>query len=427
MIRPVLAVVILTVGAASALAQEQAAPPAPSSKVPTPPPMRFEWVQEGPADKCGDGCRSWVAAVGQIAPQTAADFRKFAEGRDLKGATVVIDSPGGAVLASLELGREFRRLGVTTTVGKTNPLVAAEGEAARVTLQPRAICSSMCAFVLLGGVGRHVPPEARVVVHQIWPSASRPDPTAATYTARDLARIERELGQIARYTIEMGGDIELFETAMRIPPWEALRPLSPEELRRMKLHSADTAFGPLAAAPAGSSPPPSGAASAAPAEPAPTPDRAWTLLERSGRPLLARRYPLTIEGEEIGLFELALTCSNSPENYGILYQERRRASAPSSDPDKLSEVAIVAGRTRALLKVQSSGPAPTGSGMRTIASGRIPASLFVDYAAGRAPTIAVTTKTDGNVRTDIRVGSVGFSASLEKMLEKCRTTAKSAP
>jgi hypothetical protein len=57
----------------------------------------------------------------------------------------------------------------------------------------------------------------------------------------------------------------------------------------------------------------------------------------------------------------------------------------------------------------------------------MPASLFTDFAAGRAATIAVTTKTGANVRTDIRIGSVGFSNNLEKMLEKCRTTAKASP
>jgi hypothetical protein len=423
MIGRIAAAFLLSFGAASVLAQEPAPRPAP----PGAPPMRFAWVQEGPADKCGDACRSWIAAVGQIVPQTAADFRKFAEGRDVAGATVVLDSPGGAVLASLELGREFRRLGVTTTVGKSVPLSTVPGENPRMTLQTRATCGSMCPFLLLAGVRRHVPPDARVVVHQIWPSASRPDATAATYTARELARVERELGLIARYTIDMGGDIELFETAMRIPPWEALRPLTPEELRRMKLHTADTAFGPLAAAPAGSSPKTAAAPATAPATTAPAPDRAWTLLERSGRPLLVRRHPITIEGEEIGLFEIALTCSTTPENYGIVYLERRKTSAPSADTEKLNEVAIVAGRTKAMLRVRSSGPPTTGSGLRTVATGRIPSSLFSDFAAGRSTTIAVTTKTGGNVRTDIRVGSVGFSDNLEKMHEKCRATPQATP
>src|SRR5205807_825353 len=37
--------------------------------------------------------------------------------------------------------------------------------------------------------------------------------------------------------------IELFEIALRIPPWETLRPLSKEELGRLRVHNADSAFG----------------------------------------------------------------------------------------------------------------------------------------------------------------------------------------
>ena len=101
----------------------------------------------------------------------------------------------------------------------------------------------MCAFAVLGGVRRHIPDEARVLVHQIWPSKLREDAVAANYTAGNMVRIQRELGQIARYTIEMGADIELFDLAMRIPPWENLRPLSADELRRLRVHNADSAFG----------------------------------------------------------------------------------------------------------------------------------------------------------------------------------------
>ena len=65
---------------------------------------------------------------------------------------------------------------------------------------------------------------------------------AATYSAPEWAAAQRHLGQLARYTIEMGGDIALFETAMRIPPWEVLRPLTAEEVRRAGLDNVDDAF-----------------------------------------------------------------------------------------------------------------------------------------------------------------------------------------
>ena len=223
---------------AVALAQGQAgtAPPAaparPDAEKAT---MRFEWVREALESGCGNRCRAWVAASGRIGETTAADFEAFAKGMDLRGATVALHSGGGLVDNGLALGRAFRRLGLVTTVGRTVP----SSDTGRGTLSPRATCASMCAFALVGGVRRNVPDEARVLVHQIWPSKLRDDALAASYTAGNMVRIQRELGQIARYTAEMGVDMELFELAMRIPPWEGLRPLTPDELRRMRVHNAD--------------------------------------------------------------------------------------------------------------------------------------------------------------------------------------------
>ncbi len=47
--------------------------------------MRFEWVREGPAEKCGSNCNEWVSAKGIILPETARDFEAFARTRDLTG------------------------------------------------------------------------------------------------------------------------------------------------------------------------------------------------------------------------------------------------------------------------------------------------------------------------------------------------------
>ena len=126
-----------------------------------------------------------------------------------------------------------------TTVGKTVDLPpAANGEQARADSQPRAYCESMCAFVLLAGVERHVPAEARVLVHQIWLGDRRDDPTAANYSAEDLVLVQRDIGRLAQYTVEMGGAIDLLEIALKIPPWEPMRLLSRDELRSMKIVTA---------------------------------------------------------------------------------------------------------------------------------------------------------------------------------------------
>ncbi len=145
-------------------------------------PMQFELLQEGPAGACGDKCRTFIAAVGAITKDTPSDFAAFARGRDVTGATLVLDSSGGSVLGTLSLGRSIRRLGVNTTVGKLTRLSAGT-DPARVALSPRADCESMCAYLLLAGKQRFVPAEAQVLVHEIWLGDRREDAAAASYSA----------------------------------------------------------------------------------------------------------------------------------------------------------------------------------------------------------------------------------------------------
>ena len=52
-------------------------------------PMRFSWVA------CEPNCRGWVSAVGIVTADSPGDFDEFARGRDLAGATIVLDSSGG--------------------------------------------------------------------------------------------------------------------------------------------------------------------------------------------------------------------------------------------------------------------------------------------------------------------------------------------
>ncbi len=206
-----------------------------------PAPMRFEWRTEGPTEQCGQYCRTWISATGVISEGTARDFESFAKTNDVRGATLVLDSEGGSVLAALALGRAIRGYGMTTTVGKTNVLPA-NGSAPRATLSPTANCESMCAFILLGGTRRYVPPQARVMVHQIWLGSKSRRSLEFSYSAEELGLVQRDIGSLARYTVEMGGGIELIETALRVPPWEPMYALSHEELRRMRVTTVDNLF-----------------------------------------------------------------------------------------------------------------------------------------------------------------------------------------
>src|SRR5262249_44643650 len=198
-------------------------------------PMHFEWRQEGPVETCGNTCRNWISAVGVITSGTPAEFRAFVDGRDVRDATVVLDSEGGSTLGAIALGGMIRNLNMATTVGRTIELPGGDGSASRTTLSPHAGCESMCAFVLLAGVRSYVPTEGRVRVHGIWFGDRRHNARAASYSAEDLAVLQHDVGLLAQYTVRMGGSIDLLETAARVPPWEPLRLLSQQELRGMRL------------------------------------------------------------------------------------------------------------------------------------------------------------------------------------------------
>ena len=197
-------------------------------------PMRFELRLQGPPETCGAECKLWVSASGAITADTPGDFIAFAKVRDLTGATVVLDSEGGSVLGAIAFGREIRRLNLDTTVGRIVDVPGGQ-ERPRGRFVPHADCESMCAFVLLGGVRRSVPPEAHVRVHQIWLGSRREDPTAAIYSAEDIALVQHDIGKLAQYTIDMGALIDLLDLSLRIPPWEPMHALTSDETRSTKL------------------------------------------------------------------------------------------------------------------------------------------------------------------------------------------------
>jgi hypothetical protein len=190
-------------------------------------PMKFSWVA------CQPNCRGWVSAVGIVTSDSPRDFEEFARGRQLGGATIVLDSSGGSVNDSITLGRRWRGLGALTTVGVSVQNRGTQGD--RVGVTPEAYCESMCVFLLLSGKTRYVPDAAHVRVHQIWMGDRADDARAASYTAQDMMIVERDIGRLAKYTFDMGGAGDLLSLSLNVPPWEDLHELSAEELRLTNL------------------------------------------------------------------------------------------------------------------------------------------------------------------------------------------------
>jgi hypothetical protein len=211
--------------------QARAAPTLEERKLP----MNFKWHEAGAT--CAQDCAGWIGAVGVITSETPAKFEEFSSGRNLKGATVVLDSSGGSVLDAIALGRRWRGLGLRTTVGIVIERESA-GSVARDTI-PEAYCESMCVFLLLSGNTRTVPDGAHVRVHQIWMGDRAEDAKAASYSADDMMIVERDIGRLAKYTFDMGGTGDLLSLALSVPPWEPLHQLSADELRLTNLVTHD--------------------------------------------------------------------------------------------------------------------------------------------------------------------------------------------
>ena len=384
-------------------------------------PMHFDLRLQGPADTCATKCQLWISASGAITADTPQDFERFVQNHDLAGATVVLDSDGGSVHGAIALGRVIRRLGLNTTVGRIIDLDTPEQGTARGKYLPRADCESMCGFVLLGGVHRTVPGEARVMVHQIWLGDRRNDPTAASYTAEDLVLVQRDIGRLAKYTIDMGGSIDLLNLALRIPPWEPMHALTPDETRLTRL-ATDLPLVPVAA--------PAVASSPLPVAKRPVPrvtdgartteisERRWALVKHAGVAALARRQPLTVEGEDIGNFDLMLACGAGRDSYDVNYVERRHDGDRIQVPAALGAVTLLVGRMSAPLKVVSSEHRTDPDELVTYAAGTVPAALIGAFTAVGSHSMMIETKSDGMV-TGIRFGNTGVQDSLPRLTAAC--------
>jgi hypothetical protein len=383
-------------------------------------PMHFELRAQGPAEICGTNCKLFIVASGAITADTPRNFLAFAQNRDLAGATVVIDSDGGSVLGAIALGREIRNLKLSTTVGHIVDLPTEGQDEARATLSPNADCESMCAFVLLGGVQRSVPVDARVMVHQIWLGDRREDPTAASYSAEDLVLVQRDIGRLAQYAADMGASADLLDLALRIPPWEPMHAMTREELRRSRLTTEDV-DAPVAATVATSTPAPTaqpisrmtnGLRAAAISE------QRWALVDNSGVATLARRHPLTVEGEDIGSFDLVVACVAGSEGYEVSYIERRHGGEQAQLADALGAINLRVGSNAAELKVVSSERRSGPDELVTYASGRVPAALIAAFAAIGNHSMVIKTES-AHLVTGIRLGNTGAAQNLPRLSANC--------
>lgn len=375
--------------------------------------MQFTLRMEGPAPACGDACRVLVAASGTIKPETPADFEAFAARSDIRGATIVLESEGGSVLGALAFGRAIRKLGMTTAVGRVQDVSGGRG-----AINPRADCESMCAFVLLAGTTRIVSPEGRVRVHQIWLGDRREDAAAASYSAEDLVLVQRDIGKLAQYTAEMGGAVEMLELSLRIPPWEPMRLLTRDELRRMGFNAAATDNAESKGAPAAATE--SRSTGSAPRKISFAGERGWSLIERAGQTLLSRSHPLTVEGEEIGHLQVQIGCGATAGEYRLIYRESRRPGEDGIAAGILKSVDMRIGQKATSLSVEASSLSVQRGIRDSLASGTVPAALVKAFAEGTSRSLTVTAA--GADAVTIRIGNSGVAAAFPAFAKGCAQT-----
>lgn len=191
-------------------------------------PMRFTLVTDDV--ECLQ-CR-YIRASGDIEDFTAAQFRQFVGLYDLAGQplTVMLNSPGGDVIAGLRLGREIREQGFNTQVGRAQRLPTG-GHQLRM-----GDCASACTFAFLGGLSRYAEDDV-IGVHRFYPGNLEPDERVILRPGDEAVA-----AMIKVYAVDMGVNGSFIDISLAVPPAD-MRYMSNTELRELAVVNVE---GPIA-------------------------------------------------------------------------------------------------------------------------------------------------------------------------------------
>ena len=175
--------------------------------------------------KCGDQCAEWISAEGRIDGSTPERFRAVLKSIGNRKLPIFIDSLGGSLGASYQVGRIIRSRKLDVYVTRTEsarctstPEVCRKAEAFHVKFGlPRgklASCASACTNILAAGTVRSVGPTALVGVHQAaYHVIGRDVPGAVS----DRRVPEATYVAMKDYFVEMGVDANLMLRLLATP------------------------------------------------------------------------------------------------------------------------------------------------------------------------------------------------------------------
>jgi hypothetical protein len=199
----------------------------------------MEFAQHSDGAMRVDGNSTWISAEGSIVAATPAVFERFLDNALIfKRQAVVINSPGGSVLAAIRLGELIRAHQLLMTVAKTETSGKSimQGHISISSLAP-GICASACVFAFAGGVERYLVDGSRVGVHQISVDYGGLYGTKAISVEdldRSFASSQVAIGLAISHFLEMGIDPSIIPMMVTKAPSE-IKWLSGAELASTKI------------------------------------------------------------------------------------------------------------------------------------------------------------------------------------------------
>ena len=130
---------------------------------------------------------------------------------------VDVDSPGGEIFATLEIGRLMRAEGASIAVG------------------PGASCLSACVFLLMGAIERTISGDARVGIHR--PSLRAPQAGGPRPASEDTI-VAAMSEQLVLYAQQMHVPRTIIDALMLVPP-DRVKLLSASELAAYGINALD--------------------------------------------------------------------------------------------------------------------------------------------------------------------------------------------
>ena len=199
--------------------------------------MTFRMVPIGAPSRCGDKGVRVISAEGEITSTTPGDFVRFVRdhiGDPRARSVVFMHSPGGKVVASMELGKVFRKLGAAVVIARVATPEPGSGEQGGFTA---ARCFSACVYALMGAKKRVVPPRSLVGIHRMFLLEAQRDPDSPG--GQSMTRLYADgdiVKNLSRYAGMMGISNDLVKTAESVSP-DHIHIVSAQELRRWRLGS----------------------------------------------------------------------------------------------------------------------------------------------------------------------------------------------